>query len=250
MISFIFNEVLYRPLFNILVFLYQTVSFYDFGIAIIILTILIRVLLYPLAQKSIKSQKDMSSVQSDVKKIQEQYKNNKEEQMKKIMALYKEKGVSPFSGCLPILIQLPFLLALYWVFMAGFDDENLKNLLYGFISNPGSINHIFIGFIDISKKGNIILALLAGAFQFYQSKMMLDQQKKTRPAPVKSATPDFSTAMTQQMTYIMPVMTVFISYSLSAGLALYWITTTIFSIIQQWIVFSKKTNDFKKADRA
>jgi len=250
MISFIFNEVLYRPLFNILVFLYQTVSFYDFGIAIIILTILIRVLLYPLAQKSIKSQKDMSSVQSDVKKIQEQYKNNKEEQMKKIMALYKEKGVSPFSGCLPILIQLPFLLALYWVFMAGFDDENLKNLLYGFISNPGSINHIFIGFIDISKKGNIILALLAGAFQFYQSKMMLDQQKKTRPAPVKSATPDFSTAMTQQMTYIMPVMTVFISYSLSAGLALYWITTTIFSIIQQWIVFSKKTNESQKTDRA
>ena len=250
MISFIFNEVLYRPLFNILVFLYQTVSFYDFGIAIIILTILIRALLYPLAQKSIKSQKEMSAVQSDVKKIQEQYKSNKEEQMKKIMTLYKEKGVSPFSGCLPLLIQLPILIVLYRVFMAGFDDKNLQNLLYGFISNPGSINHIFLGFIDISKKGNIILALLAGAFQFYQSKMMLDQQKKTRPAPVKSATPDFSTAMTQQMTYIMPVMTVFISYSLSAGLALYWITTTIFSIIQQWIVFSKKTNDFKKADRA
>ena len=79
---------------------------------------------------------------------------------------------------------------------------------------------------------------------------MLDQQKNTRPAPVKSATPDFSTAMTQQMTYIMPVMTVFISYSLSAGLALYWITTTIFSIIQQWIVFSKKTNESQKTDRA
>jgi len=249
MISFIFNEVLYRPLFNVLVFLYQTVSFYDFGIAIIILTILIRVLLYPLAQKSIKSQKEMVAVQSDIKKVQEQYKNNKEEQMKKVMALYKEKGVSPFSGCLPMIIQLPFLLAIYWVFMAGFDDKNLQDLLYGFIKNPGSINHIFIGLIDISKKGNWILALLAGAFQFYQSKMMLDQQKNIRPAPVKSATPDFSTAMTQQMTYIMPAVTVFISYTLPAGLALYWITTTVFSIIQQRIVFGSK-NESQKTNRA
>ena len=249
MISFIFNEVLYRPLFNVLVFLYQTVSFYDFGIAIIILTILIRVLLYPLAQKSIKSQKEMAAVQSDIKKVQEQYKNNKEEQMKKVMALYKEKGVSPFSGCLPMIIQLPFLLAIYWVFMAGFDDKNLQDLLYGFIKNPGSINHIFIGLIDISKKGNWILALLAGAFQFYQSKMMLDQQKNIRPAPVKSATPDFSTAMTQQMTYIMPAVTVFISYTLPAGLALYWITTTVFSIIQQRIVFGSK-NESQKTNRA
>ena len=248
MISFIFNEVLYRPLFNILVFLYQTVSFYDFGIAIIILTILIRVLLYPLAQKSIKSQKDMSSVQSDVKKIQEQYKNNKEEQMKKIMALYKEKGVSPFSGCLPMLIQLPFLLALYWVFMAGFDDKNLQDLLYSFIKNPGSINHIFIGLVDISKKGNWILALLAGAFQFYQSKMMMDQQKKTQLVKEKSSAPDFSTTMAKQMTYMMPAVTVFISYTLPAGLALYWITTTVFSIIQQRIVFSK--NESQKTNRA
>ena len=249
MISSIFNEVLYRPLFNALVFLYQTVSFYDFGVAIIILTILIRALLYLPSQKAIKSQKEMDAIQSDIKKVQEQYKNNKEEQMKKVMALYKEKGVSPFSGCLPILIQLPFLLALYWVFMAGFDDENLKNLLYGFIQNPGSINHIFIGLVDISKKGNWILALLAGAFQFYQSKMMLDQQKNIRPAPVKSATPDFSTAMTQQMTYIMPAATVFISYTWPAGLALYWITTTVFSIIQQRIVFGSK-NESQKTNRA
>ena len=249
MISFIFNEVLYRPLFNALVFLYQTVSFYDFGVAIIILTILIRALLYLPSQKAIKSQKEMAAIQSDIKKVQEQYKNNKEEQMKKVMALYKEKGVSPFSGCLPILIQLPFLLALYWVFMAGFDDENLKNLLYGFIQNPGSINHIFIGLVDISKKGNWILALLAGAFQFYQSKMMMDQQKKTQPAKEKSSAPDFSTTMAKQMTYMMPAVTVFISYTLPAGLALYWITTTVFSIIQQRIVFGSK-NESQKTNRA
>lgn len=239
MISFVFNEILYRPLFNILVFLYQTVSFYDFGIAIIILTVLIRIILYPLARKSIKSQKEMAAVQGDIKKIKEQYKKNKEEQMKKIMALYKEKGISPFSGILPLFIQLPLLIALYWVFMAGFDDKNLQDLLYNFIQNPSSISHTFLGFIDISKRNNLAMALIAGALQFYQSKMMMDQQKKTQPTPAKSSTPDFSTALTRQMTYIMPVMTVFISYSLPGGLALYWITTTIFSIIQQWLVFSK-----------
>lgn len=240
MISFIFQEILFRPLFNILVFLYQTVSFYDFGVAIIILTVLIRILLYPLAQKSIRSQKEMAAVQGDIKKIQEQHKNNKEEQTKMIMALYKEKKVNPFSGCLPLLIQLPLLMALYRVFMAGFKDQNLQSLLYGFVPNPGVINHIFLGLIDISKNKNLILALLAGSLQFYQSKMMLDQQKKTQLAPAKSAAPDFSTALSKQMTYMMPIMTAYIAYSFPAGLALYWVVTTLFSIIQQWRVFSKE----------
>lgn len=248
MISFIFQELLYRPLFNSLVFLYQTVSFYDFGIAIIILTVLIRLLLYPLAQKSIQSQKEMSAVQGDIKKIQEQYKNNKEEQTKRIMALYKEKKINPFSGCLPLLIQLPLLIALYRVFLAGFKDQNLQSLLYSFVPNPGAINHIFLGLIDISKNKNLILALLASALQFYQSKMMMDQQKKSQLLPAKQSTPDFSTTLSRQMTYMMPVMTAYFAYSFPAGLALYWVVTTAFSIVQQWRVFSK--NESQTADRA
>lgn len=236
--SFIFNELLYRPLFNSLVFLYQTVSFYDFGVAIIILTILIRLLLYPLAQKSIRSQKEMAGVQSDIKKIQEQFKNNKEEQTKRIMALYKEKKINPFSGCLPLLIQLPLLIALYRVFLAGFKDQNLQNLLYGFMPNPGTINHIFLGLVDISKNHNLLLALITGVLQFYQSKMMMAKQKNNNP-PVKQSAPDFATTLSYQMTYMMPIMTAYFAYSFPAGLALYWIVTTAFSIGQQWMVFKK-----------
>ena len=238
-IYFLFQELLHKPLFNSLVFLYQTVAFYDFGIAIIILTVIIRLLLYPLAQKSIKSQKDMAGIQSDIKKIQEQYKNNKEEQTKQIMALYKEKKVNPFSGCLPLLIQLPLLIALYRVFLAGFEDQNLQSLLYSFVPNPGTINHIFLGLIDISNNKNIILALITGVLQFYQSKMMMDHQKASGQLSKKS-TPDFSTTLSRQMTYMMPVMTAYFAYSFPAGLALYWIITTAFSIVQQWIVFKKE----------
>lgn len=238
-IYFLFQELLHRPLFNSLVFLYQTIAFYDFGIAIIVLTVIIRLLLYPLAQKSIKSQKEMTGVQSDIKKIQEQYKNNKEEQTKRIMSLYKEKNINPFSGCLPLLIQLPLLIALYRVFLAGFQDQNLQSLLYGFMPNPGTINHIFLGLVDISKNHNIFLALITGALQFYQSKMMMDQQK-TNNKLSKQSNLDFSATLSRQMTFMMPIMTAYFAYTFPAGLALYWIVTTAFSIGQQWMVFKNK----------
>jgi len=245
MISSIFHEVLYRPLFNILVFLYETVSFYDLGIAIILLTVLIRFALFPLSQKAIKSQKELFKIQPEIKALQEKYKDNKEEQVKKTMELYKEKGVNPFSGCLPILAQLPILIALYWVFVSGFDSSNLSNL-YSFVKHPGDINYIFLNWIDISEK-NIYIALLAGVFQFIQSKMMLEQQKKSRkPAKKeakdgkKSQMDDISVSVSKQMTYVMPIITVIIASSLHAGLAIYWATTTLFSVGQQWYVFKKR----------
>lgn len=238
----LYNEILYRPLFNVLVFLYETVSFYDLGIAIIALTVLIRLALYPLSRHAVESQKNMMTIQPEIKKLQEKYKDNKEEQMKQVMALYKEKKVNPFSGCVPILIQLPIIIALYQVFMAGFNDESLK-ILYSFIPNPGSLHHSFLGFLDLSLKKNIFLALIAGGLQFYQSKMMLDEQKKVQTAPAN----DFSANMSKQMTYTMPVVTVVISYTLPAGLALYWAVTNLISIIQQMQVLKGKKTEKTKA---
>lgn len=235
MFSSLFHELLYRPLFNALVFLYQTVSFYDLGIAIIILTVLIRLLLHPLSQKALVSQKEMMAIQPEIKKLQEKYKDNREEQMKRMMELYKEKKVNPFAGCLPLLIQLPIIIALYWVFLAGFTEESLKEL-YAFVANPGSIHHIFLGFVDLAKQ-NAFLALIAGVLQFWQSKMILDEQKKHNTPEDFQKNP--SLAMSRQMTYIMPVLTVFIAYSLNAGIALYWATTNAVSIIQQRMAFKK-----------
>lgn len=235
MLSSLFDTILYKPLFNALIVLYQTVGFFDLGIAIIMLTLIIRAALYPLSGRAIASQKEMMAIQPELKALKEKYKNNKEEQARRMMALYKEKKINPFSGCLPILIQLPVLIALYWVFMAGFDDKSLSNV-YNFLPNPGSINHVFLGLFDLAGR-SLPLALLAGLLQFYQSKMVLDEQKKHQ---VNGGPDDFSIAMSKNMTYVMPIATVFITYQLHAGLALYWATTTLVSIVQQWRMFRVK----------
>jgi len=146
----IFNEALYRPLFNTLIWIYNIIPGNDLGIAIILLTILIRFILYPLSKKAIQSQKAISFLQPKIKEIQKKYKN-KEEQAKVMMELYKKHKVNPMAGCLPILIQLPILIALYRVFFSGLNMETL-NILYGFIQRPDSLNLMFLGLINLSQK--------------------------------------------------------------------------------------------------
>lgn len=229
--SLLYNEVIYRPLFNGLIFLYNLIPGYDFGIAIIVLTVIIRIILYPLNQKAIKSQKEMQLIQPKIKEVQQKYKNNKEEQGKALMGLYKEHKINPASGCLPILVQLPILWGLFSVLRAGLNPEKLTQL-YSFVARPEIINNMFLGMLDLSQK-SIILAILAGIAQFIQSKMLM-------PKTSVSQGSDFSSVMNKQMVYFFPVFTVFIAASLPAGLGLYWVATTIFGIVQQYFVLKKK----------
>jgi len=230
-LSLLFNEVIYRPLFNGLIFLYNVLPGHDFGIAIIVLTVIIRIILYPLNQKAIKSQKEMQLIQPKVKEVQQKYKNNKEEQGKALMDLYKEHKINPASGCLPILVQLAILWGLFSVLRAGLNPEKLTQL-YSFVARPEIINNTFLGILDLSQK-SIILAILAGIAQFIQSKMLM-------PKTSASQSSDFSSVMNKQMVYFFPVFTVFIAASLPAGLGLYWVATTVFGIVQQYFVLKKK----------
>jgi len=227
----LYNDILYRPLFNALIFLYNVIPGHDFGIAIISLTLIIRLILYPLNQRAIKSQKEMQMIQPKVKEIQEKFKNDKQKQGQALMELYKTHKVNPASGCLPILIQFPVLLALISVFRTGLEQAKLSNL-YRFVASPGVVNSMFIGLIDLSKR-NIVLAILAGAAQFIQSKMMMAKS----PAPAGN---DFAGALNKQMLYFVPALTTFLALSLPAGLALYWTAMTAFGIIQQYFVFKQK----------
>jgi len=224
----IFNESLYRPLLNALIWIYNIIPGNDLGIAIIILTILIRFILYPLSKKAIQSQKAMSRLQPKIKEIQKKCKN-KEEQAKAMMELYKKHKINPMAGCLPILIQLPILIALYRVFFSGLKPEAL-NILYDFVARPDSLNVMFLGLIDLSQR-SIFLAVLAGVFQFIQSKMIVP--KNIGGQKGKSGL-DFASMMSQQMVYFMPVITVFIAWSLPAALPLYWAVITLFGIVQQY----------------
>jgi YidC/Oxa1 family membrane protein insertase len=230
--SIIFNEALYRPLYNGLIFLYNIIPFHDFGVAIILLTVLIRLLVYPLNQKAIKSQAEMNKLQPKIKELQQKFKEDKVKQSQALMGLYKEHKINPASGCLPILIQLPILFALYRVFWNGLDPENL-NTLYSFVSRPEQINSFFLGFVDLAKN-NYVMALLAGILTYFQSKMMMRSQAK----PTGQA--DFAAMMSKQMTYAMPLLTVFIAWNLPAGLSLYWVVITLFGIGQQYFILRKK----------
>jgi len=176
MIGNLFNLILYQPLFNALIFLYAYLPGHDFGIAIIILTIAIRLVLYPLMAQSNRSQKNINENQPQTQHIKHQYKDDKQQQAKATLELYQKEKFNPFGGCLPLLVQLPLLLALYQVFWRGFQAEQLK-FLYSFVPNPGTINSMFLGLIDLAQP-NIIFAILAGLAQFFQSKMMMPQMKK------------------------------------------------------------------------
>ena len=226
----LFNQILYYPLFNALVWLYNIIPGQDLGIAIIILTALIRLILYPLSRKAIRSQKAMAKLQPEIKEIRKKYKN-KEEQAKAMMGLYQKYKINPFSGCLPILIQLPILVALYRVFFTGLDPQKL-NGLYSFIEQPSSLNPIFLGLVDLSQR-SIVLAILAGIFMFIQSKMLMPQKALQSTQGTKIAGLDISSLMSHQIVYFMPLITIFIAWNLPAALPLYWIVITLFGIVQQ-----------------
>ena len=123
--SQIFHAFIYQPIYNLLIFLYGIIPGHDLGVAIILLTLLVRFLLYPVAQKQIESQKKLQDLQPEIKKLQEKHKGDKEKQGRALMEFYKEKKVNPASGCLPLVIQIVFFIALYRAFIAGLNFINI-----------------------------------------------------------------------------------------------------------------------------
>ncbi len=219
-----YTEILYRPLFNAVVFLYNILPGHDFGFAIIALTTVIRVLFFPLSIKTVRSQKAMSLLNPKLREMIQKFKDDKSAQSIETMKLYKDNNINPLSGCLPLLIQLPILIALYQAFIAGLKPENLS-MLYGFISNPGVINKISLGFMDITSRIPL-LAVLAGGAQFVQAWVTKAQNQGSSLSKEMAA-------LNSQMLYFFPIMIIVIGWNLPAGLVLYWITTTVFSILEQ-----------------
>ncbi|PIU78842.1 MAG: hypothetical protein COS72_01770 [Candidatus Moranbacteria bacterium CG06_land_8_20_14_3_00_43_56] len=230
--SQIFHAFVYQPIYNALIFLYNVIPGHDLGVAIIFLTLFIRFLLYPVAQKQIESQKRLQELQPEIKRIQDKYKGDKEKQGRALMEFYKEKKVNPASGCLPLVIQIIFFIALYRAFIAGLNFDSGCKDLYGFVSCPSQINVNFFGFLNLSKP-NVILAVIAAAGQFVQTKMMMTK------TPVVSKKDDFAAVMNKQMLFIGPLLTLFIGLKFPAGLAVYWIVNTLFAIGQQYLIMKK-----------
>lgn len=235
MLSQLWNIALYKPLLNILAFLVSVIPGGDVGIAVIVLTILVKTALFPLSQKSIESQAKMNLLNPELKKIKESG-ASKEEQAKQTFELYKKYKTNPFSGCLLVLIQIPIIFALYYVFMKGLSFDS--NLLYSFVQKPINTNMNFLGLFDIGKNHIWVLTILAGASQFLQAYYM------PKPAITDSKSDSFqdsfARSMNMQMKYVFPFVVALIAYNLSGAVALYWVTSNMFAVGQQIYARKKK----------
>ncbi|MFZ2072673.1 MAG: YidC/Oxa1 family membrane protein insertase [Minisyncoccia bacterium] len=231
---YLWDTVLYKPFVNILAFFVSIIPGGDVGIAVIILTLLVKTALFPLSQRSIESQAKMNALAPELKKIKTSG-ASKEEQARLTMELYKTNKTNPFSGCLLVLIQIPIIFALYYAFYKGINFDSSS--LYSFVNAPVNINMNFLGMLDLTQK-SLILAIIAGLSQFFQAYYM------PKPAISDSSSgsfqESFSKNMNMQMKYIFPFVVAFIAYSISGAVALYWITSNIFAIGQQIYVKRKR----------
>lgn len=229
MLYTIYNDIIYRPLLNLLVFFHNVIPGHDIGVVIILVTIFIRLILAPSFHKSLKSQKAMNELQPKLNEMREKHKDNKEAQAKAMMELYKEHKINPLSSCLPLLIQLPILIGLYQVFRVALGGHDIVGL-YSFVKVTSAISPKFLGLVDLSKP-SIAFGVIAGLAQFWQSKLMM---------PQTAGADTTAKAMAFQTTYVLPIISMVIALRLPAGLPLYWIVTTLFAVGQQYYILRKQ----------
>ncbi|MDD2681125.1 MAG: YidC/Oxa1 family membrane protein insertase [Patescibacteria group bacterium] len=233
----LFQTVFYQPIFNLLIFLYNTVSLQDFGVAIILLTAIVKLVLWPLSRKSIKSQKALQDLQPKINELKAKYKGNQQAMGKELMELYKKYKVNPFSSCLPLLVQFPVFIAIYRIFREDLNKH--LDLVYSFLYRPEIINTSLLGLMDLSKP-SIYLAVMAGAAQFWQAKMMMAKKSNNAVSIPGEKKEGMAEIMNKQMLYFMPAITIFIGVTLPGGLTLYWLVLTLLTVLQQSLVVKKQ----------
>lgn len=245
--GWLFNEILYRPLFNSMVFFYNTIPGANIGLAIILTTLVVRILMIPLYRASIKSQRELTIIQPIVKELQTKYKDDRQKLTEEMMKAYKDHKVNPFAGILLLFIQIPILIAIYQVSLNIFKPEKYPEL-YSFITLPESFNPQFFGLLNVADSKNIILALLVGISQYYQIKLIM---RRTQPAKIKNTKKskkkksdkpeelDFAATLNKQMMFTMPILVTIFAYSFPASMSLYWITTTVFTIVQEFLLIKQ-----------
>jgi YidC/Oxa1 family membrane protein insertase len=231
-----FATFFYQPAYNALAFLISVVPGGNVGFSIILLTVAVRGALLPLSHKNVVSQAKMRAIAPHIEKIKEKHKEDKQEQARKTMELYKEHGVNPFSGCLLLIVQLPIIFALYYAFFKGLPQLSTEHL-YSFIRTPLVPDMFFLG-IDLAGK-SLILAIIAAITQYFQIKYSMPAPAPTDKSAKPSFKDDFAKSFNVQMRYMLPLIVLGISYSISAAIALYWTTSNLFSIAHELYVKRK-----------
>lgn len=227
-----FHTIISVPFYNGFILLISALPFFDAGVVVIVFTLIIKLILLPVSIKASLAQLQQKSVEKDINLIKDKYKDNKEEQSRKIMEHYKSNGINPFAGIFIAIIQLPILIGLYRVFLrSGLPVINTA-MLYSFVKAPVTVNMIFIHLLDISQK-SLILAIIAGVTTYFQVSYASSAQ------PVQGGKQgDIASAMAVQMKYLLPIFMVYIAYIISVAGALYLITSNVFAIGQE--IYIKK----------
>ena len=271
----LFDVIIVQPILNLLMAIYSIVPGGDFGVSIIIFTVIIRFLLWPLVKKQLHQTKAMRKMQPELKKIQAKYKNDKQAQGIAMMELYKKHNISPFGSIGVLLIQLPILIGIYRVVQIfAMHRDELGKFTYGFMDNipavkellasPDNFNQNFLGFIDLTQHavsengvviGLLVLALLAALLQFFLSKQMspnTDSNKRLRDVLAEAGQgkeadqAEVNAIVMRKMMKFMPVMLFFIMISLPGALALYMATGNAVAYLQNKLILGKDKEEMEQ----
>lgn len=235
MISEIFRAVIYNPLYNGLVFLVGVIPSHDMGIAVVVLTIIVRIIIFPLSRRAVDAQLAMKKIAPEIDKLKIKHKGDREGESKAIFALYKERGVHPFASFGLVLIQFPVLIALYWVFYKSGFPQIDPSILYSFVHVPPTVNMEFLGLINMAGR-SVLLAVLAAATQFIYTRLSMGPREKVpESTPVEaSLSGDMAKSFDLQARYVLPLMIGVIGYTIAAAAPLYWATSNTFMILQEY----------------
>jgi YidC/Oxa1 family membrane protein insertase len=229
-ISSFFHAVVYAPIYNALALFIGWIPGGDIGIAIILITVLIKLILFPLAVKASHTQRAMRRLEPELKALRDAYKDKPQDLALKTMALYKDNKINPFASFAVLIIQLPVILGLYWVIWAESKGGTFDpSILYPFVHAPTTVSFTFLGILPIASS-SVILAVLVAGTQYYQTRLMMpNAPEKTG----KGFQDDLATSMHLQMRYVFPVVLGVISYVATAAVALYFLTSNFFGIMQE-----------------
>jgi YidC/Oxa1 family membrane protein insertase len=233
MLSFL-RALLYTPIYNLLVFLVGVMPGGDVGLAVIVVTLLVKLITMPLSYSALKTQRAMKLIEPELAALRETYKDDKEKQAKEMFALYKRYNIKPFASFLALFIQLPVIISLYLVFRKEPLYAIDPKLVYHFITVPAHFSPLFLGFILISSP-NLILAAVAAVTQFFQARYALPVPEKAKASDKPDMQADFTRAMAIQARFVLPLVIGAVAYS-SGAIALYFITSNLFAVVQELLL--------------
>lgn len=235
--SMVWMRLFYQPIYNTLIFLISVMPGFNLGLAIILLTIIIRTILLAPSQKALKSQKRIQELQPKLEEIKRKHAGDQQKIASETMAIWKTHKVNPFSSCLPMLIQLPVLIALFYVVQSGLNPDS-QHLLYEPLRyfQLHTINTHFL-WLNLTKINLYVLPLIVGGLQFAQMKLTNPSKGKGKDDKPKN---EMQSAM-GMMTYFLPVMIAVFTATLPAAVGIYWGTSTLYGIIQQIVVNKGKS---------